>query len=196
MLRQSVLFRVRQLTELLLEVPVKVQAFEQKSPAALSDLLDWTQRAEDALLQQRQVAAAELAGLRARILSAALGDPTPPLRGNGLRRRQMQVAVEQIHDMQACLQAVLAPQSQRIEQARDVIRKLVQVLVQSRALAYDPTAGFENFIDRVWQLCIRHEQLRPTVAQLRGLLGVEDIRLILAEEIDLTEFRTEPQTPG
>jgi hypothetical protein len=186
----------RQLAELLLEIPAKVQAFEQKAPSALPELLDWARRAERVLLDQRQVAAAELAGLRSRILTAALADPEQGLRGSGLRKRQIQVAVEQVHPMQACLQGVLAPQQERIEAARDVIRKLLQVLVQSRALAYDPAGGFELFIDRVWQLCTGHEQLRPTVAQLRGLLDTDDIRLILAEEIDLTEFRTEPRTPG
>jgi len=46
-------------------------------------------------------------------------------------------------------------------------------------------------IERVWALCTGHDQLKPLAAQLRALLSADDIRLLLAEEIDPRDFPLE-----
>jgi len=43
-------------------------------------------------------------------------------------------------------------------------------------------------IAQIWALCVSHEQLKPHAVQLKTLLASDDIRLVLAGEIDLADF--------
>ncbi len=181
---RSTLQLTRQLSDALLEVPGIVRHFEQKSPQMMVLLMDWIGRSEDLLSTHRLVEAAEVAGLKARILAPAFDDEK---RGT-LRRRQQTVAIGLLHELQQSLQHALQPRALKVEQAREMMRQLLQIVAQSGAVRYDPAIGIETMIDQVWALCIAHEQLKPMTAQLRALLSNDDIRLLVAEEIDLLDF--------
>lgn len=180
----SSLHLVRQLTDLLLRVAPLLQQFERKSPQALPGLLGWIGEAEDLLGTHRLPHAAEIAGLKACILAPAFDDAQ---RGT-LRRRQQAIAVGQLHALQDTLQQALRPRALRIEQARDLARQLLQAVAGSGAIAYDPAVPLDRMVDAIWALCTRHDQLKPYAAQLKVLLSNDDIRLLLAEEIDPADF--------
>ncbi len=181
---RSTLQLTRQLSDTLLELPAIVRQFERKSPQTMTDLMGWIGRSEDLLSTHRLVEAAEVAGLKARILA--------PTFDNGkretLRKRQQTVAIGLLHDLQQALQQALQPRALEVQQARGMMRQLLQIVAQSGAVRYEPANGIEAMIDQVWALCIAHEQLKPLAAQLRALLSKDDIRLLMAEEIDSLDF--------
>ncbi len=183
MLRSTLHF-VRQVSDQLLLLPAIVRGFERKSPAAMNDLMTWIDRCEALLSGHRMIEAAQVAGFKARILAPAFDNA---LRGT-LRRRQQAVAIALLHDLQEAIQQALGPHAAKMRQARDLTRQLLQIVAQSGAVRYDAAGGIEAMIDRVWALCVAHEQLKPMVAQLRAMLSNDDIRLLLAEEIDPFDF--------
>lgn len=174
----------QQLSDLLLQVPELVGLFERKSPHALTRLMAWIDLTEQMLSSHRLTEAADIAGLKSRILAPIFDDD----RHGTLRRRQQAIAVALIHDLQEALQQALRPRALKILQARDMARQLLQIVAQSGAIKYDPGIAFEETIERVWMLCTQHDQLRPLAAQLKALLPADDIRLLLAEELDPADF--------
>ena len=85
---QSTINLVNDITALLLEVPALVRGFERRAPGALPSLVDWIDRTERALSGHRMVAAADVAGFKARILAPALAADAR----TNLRRRQVAAA--------------------------------------------------------------------------------------------------------
>ncbi len=181
---RSTLQLTRQLSDALLEIPSIVRQFERKSPQVMAHLMAWIGRAEDLLSTHRLVEAAEVSGLKARIIAPVFDDDK---RGT-LRRRQQTVAISLLHELQDALQRALQPRALKVEQGRSMARQLLQVVAQSGAVKYDPSSAFEDMIDRIWLLCTQHEQLKPLAAQLKTLLSTDDIRLLLAEELDPADF--------
>jgi len=175
---------VRELSERLLRVPALTRGYERKAPGALGDTLRWIDDAERIMSGHRLTAAARLAGLKARILAPSFEDD---LRG-GLRRKQLAIAVGLLHELQETVQVALEPHATKLRQARDLGRQLLQIVAQSGAIRFDPSEDLATLIDRIWALCVAHDQLKPIAAQLRALLSSDDIRLLLAEEIDPLDF--------
>lgn len=183
-MRSSILPWVQQTTELLLKLPAIVRAFERKSPQALGEFLRWIDAAEASLSANRMVEAAQIAGYKARILAPAYDERTR----SAARKRQEAAAIALAYDAQKTVQDALEPSASRLRQARETARVLLQIVAQSGALKYDPKAGFDTLIAQIWGLCVNHEQLKPHAVQLKTLLSSDDIRLVLAGEIDLADF--------
>jgi hypothetical protein len=181
---RSTLHLVTQLSDRLLQLPDIVRQFEGKSPRALAELMTWINRVEELFSTHRMVEAAEVAGFKARILAPAFDDDK---RGT-VRRRQQTVAISLLYELQEVVQQGLRPRATRVQQGRDLANQLLQIVAQSGAVHYDPAYGIETMVDQVWALCIGHEQLKPISVQLRTLLSNDDIRLLLAEEIDPLDF--------
>jgi hypothetical protein len=175
---------VRQLIDLLLEFPNIVQAFQTKSAGSIPLLSAWTQRSEDLLSTHRLPEAAHLAGVKSRMIAASAQDD----RSSNSRKRQIQSAVACLEDFQQCLQDALRPNAIKIEQARDVLRNLLQIVASSGAIRYDPKHGLDGLIVQIWNLCNQHDQLKPHVVQLKSWLSFDDIRLLMAEEIEPSDF--------
>jgi hypothetical protein len=142
------------------------------------------QRAEDLLSSHRLPQAARLAGVKSKMLAASLQDE----RNGATRRRQIQAAIAALDDAQQCLQDALHPQAAKIEQARDVLRNLLQIVAHSGAIQYEPKYGVATLIDQVWALCAKHDQLKAHAVQLRSWLSFDDLRLLMAEEIEPADF--------
>ena len=171
------------LSAALLALPPVIAACSRKEPRAADDLLAWLGQAETLLLQHRLVQAAELSGLKARVIAAADAGE----RG-GQRRRRIAAALDIAHPAQAAIRDAMQPAADRIAQARAIARQLLHVVARSGFLRYNPGDDFAAFVDALWAACSGHEQLRPATLQLGSLLGRDDIRLLLAEEVDPAEF--------
>jgi hypothetical protein len=181
---RSTLQLVRQLSDQLLLIPAIVRGFEKKSPGALAELMRWLDRTEQTMSGHGLVAAADIAGHKARILAPAFDDD----RRGTLRRRQLGIAIALLHELQQSAQDALRPHAAKVQQGRDLARQLLQIVAQSGAVHYDPGNDIATMVDQVWALCTGHEQLKPLTAQLRALLSSDDIRLLLAEEIEPLDF--------
>lgn len=181
---RSTLAIVRRLSDRLLLIPGIVRAFERKSPGAIAELLRWIDDTEAAMSGHGMVGAADLAGLKARILAPGFDQE----RRIGARRRQFAAAVALVHDLQQATQDALAPLSAKVEQTRGMVRQLLQIVAQSGAVQFHPANDATAMVEEIWALAIAHEQLRPIVAQMRSLLPTDDIRMLLAEEFDPLDF--------
>jgi hypothetical protein len=181
---RSTLLIVQRLSDRLLLVPGLVRGFQRKSPGAVADLLRWIDDTETAMSGHGMVAAADLAGLKARILAPTFDDD----RRTGARRRQFAAAVALVHELQQATQDALRPLSAKVEQTRGLVRQLLQIVAQSGAVQYDPASDATTMVEQIWALATAHEQLRPIVAQMRSLLPADDIRMLLAEEFDPLDF--------
>lgn len=183
-MQKSTLHLVQELTSLLLKFPELVTQFERKEPRVLLQLREWIDKAEELLSSYGIVASAELAGIRANILSPQYSDE----RKSSLRKRQMSAAVDQLDALQKCLQEALLPHAEKLQQSRDLIKQLLTMVSQSGGIGYQHSGGVEQLIDEVWALICHHEQLKASAVQLKSQLSRDDIRLILAQEINPAEF--------
>ncbi|KKO46927.1 hypothetical protein WG68_03030 [Arsukibacterium ikkense] len=183
-MQKSTVHLVNELTDLLLQFPPMVTRFERKQPQALATLQDWLTASEQLLSSYSLVASAELAGLRSKL--------TAPVHRNEhrgqLRKQQLREAVEILYPLQHCLQQTLVPYQQKLQQSSELIRHLLSVISQSGALHYDAAAGFDSFLQQLWQLINQHDQLKAGAVQLRSWLSQQDITLLLAQEVNLADF--------
>lgn len=183
-MQKSIVHLVNELSRLLLAFSPLVSQFERKQPQALSALYLWLDDAEQLLSSYGLVASAELAGQRSKLTSPALSNE---YRGQ-LRKQQLRVAVDILYPLQQCLQQVLLPYQQKLQQSTELIRHLLSVISQSGALSYNPATGFDSFVQQLWQLIGQHEQLKAGAVQLRSWLAQADIMLLLAQETNPADF--------
>jgi len=109
------------------------------------------------------------------------------------RRAQQKLAAELMFDLQNALQEAVAPYRAKLEQARELIAQLLSVLAQSssengHSLQYKQGENINGFVERIWFVVSSHQQLKATAVQLKGILPESDIKLLLAREIDLSQF--------
>lgn len=184
MLKKSKLLFHRQLHGDLLEIPALVNRLERKDAAFIPELLAWIQRAEDHLLAYQSRQAAEMAGIRSRILSARHED------GNGIARRKLQwkAAADSLFALQEVLQQVCAPLEKQLYEARELIRQLLLIVAQTGVFIYRHGQEFDAFLQEIWKFINGNEQLRAGAVKLKTVFGAEDIRLLMAEEINLEDF--------
>ncbi len=183
-MQRSILSWIQQMSDALLQLPAIVNAFERKSPQALADYLLWIDRIETLLSNNRMVEAAQIAGHKSRIIASAYDET----RRATSRKRQNAAAIAGLHEVQKTVQDALEPSATKLRQAREITRLLLQIVAQSGAVKYDPKIGFEVMIAQIWGLCTSHEQLKPHAVQLKSLLSSDDIKLLLAGEIELADF--------
>ncbi len=186
-MQKSIVHLVNELTALLLGYPAVVSLFERKQPQALLQLTTWIDSAEQILSSYAIVSSAELAGLRSKLLQPVYDDEH---RGT-LRRQQLKQAVTILYDVQSCVQQALLPYQQKLQQSRELLRQLLSIVSQSRAIQYDGH-NFEALVQQVWQLIGQHEQLNAGAVQLRSWLSQQDSILLLAQEINPADFLPDP----
>jgi len=184
-MRASLVQLEAELSRLLLGFAELVNAFEHKQPQALGMLQSWLLQAEQALSTQQQVAAAELAALRSKLLQPVYQDEH---RG-AVRRQQMRQAVELLHPAQQALAKALAPVSDTLQRSRELLRQLLSIVRQSQAVVYQSNQSFDSFVRQLWQFIVSHEQLKPGAVQLRNWLTQQDIWLLIAAEAEPSEFQ-------
>ncbi|WP_221801594.1 hypothetical protein [Oceanobacter mangrovi] len=185
---KSTVMTVRNLTSLLLEYPLLVRQLETKSPSFLANLFDWLERTEQALLQHSNVLAAELAGIKSRIIAPACKDD---LRGS-VRKVQIRTAADHMFELQDCLQRALQPHARKLDESREPVRQLLAIVADSGAVSYDGNTSLDQLISRIWYLMSHHEQLKPLMVQLKSRLSEQDVKLLLADEIELEDFTDQP----
>jgi hypothetical protein len=57
-------------------------------------------------------------------------------------------------------------------------------------MVYDPATGdFQQFLENIWQVFASHQQLKPNAIKLQSYLPQHDILRLMAEEIDLQDWR-------
>ena len=184
MLKKSKLLFHRQLHADLLEFPALVNRLERKDAAFIPELFEWMRRAEEHLLAYQSRQAAEIAGMRSRILAGRHDE------GHGIAKRKLQwkAAADSLFALQEVLQEVCVPLEKQLDEARELIRQLLLIVAQTGAFTYDSKRDFDAFLQEIWKFICGNEQLRAGAVKLKTVLSAEDIRLLMAEEINLEDF--------
>lgn len=178
------LFRIReQLIGLLLEIPPLTTALAGKQPGSVERLVDFLQRTEQLLIDNRMRQAADLAASRAALVAVRLD-----ISGGRLRSKERQCALERIGPIASAISEALGPLEQRIESARLAARQLLQLVAASGAVRLNGDRDLIELVERIWQLATEHDQLKSMAMQIRVALDRQDIPMLLAEEIDIADF--------
>lgn len=183
MIRSKVIL-VKDLSGLLLRFPELVRAMELKDPAFIKYLFQWMDHAEQVLKQHRITAVSELAGIRSHIVAPTFESDTR----EPLRKRQTRVAATQMFALQSCISRCLEPEQEKLTGSREMIRQLLAMLADSKALQFASGNDVDGFVRQVWGIFSQHDQLRAHAVQLKSQLSEQDILLLIMEEIDLEQF--------
>ena len=185
MMKKSILDLIDNLKTKLLEFPSIVDSLEKKDFNFLVNLMSWITDTEEILKTYNISETSELAGLRSRILSPKFSDS----RNVSVKKMQLKIASEVLYDVQNTVLKVLKPYETKIDECRELIKQLLSIVNQTGTIKYDDDIEFQNFINNIWSIFISHNQLKPGAVKLQALVSHTDILRIIAEEINLSEWK-------
>jgi hypothetical protein len=186
-MKKSLLNIVTQLNEKLIEYPTIVNLLEQKDFNFVATLYAWMKATEEVLKNNGLSETAELAGLRSKILATRFNDE----QRTSAKKQQTKVAAEILYEVQANVVKIIKPYEARIEECRELISHLLNIVSQSEAMKFNPqTDDFQIFLNNLWNLFISHQQLKPGAVKLQSYLSHHDILRIMAEEINLADWQS------
>lgn len=184
-MKKSVLHLIKVLQSQLLEFPELVNNLEGKEVSFLSKLFQWMKTIEDIMATHNISEVSEIAGLRSRIIAERFNEC------NGVSKKKMtlKVASEVLYDLQKTTLQVLKPYEIKTEESRELIRQLLLIVSEMNVIIYDDNQPFESFVNTIWQFIFANDQLKAGGIKLKTNLPINDIRLLIAEEINLEDFK-------
>ena len=187
-MKNSSVHLVQLLRAKLIEFPVLVDGLEKKEFSFLENLLSWIKQTEQILTDNRLSGAAELSGLRSRILAPGFAGE----RNASIKKMKIRAASEVLYDLQSAVARAMHPFEVKVEEARELIRQLLAIVAQTGAIVFDGSRPFEMLINDVWRFINSNEQLRAGAVKLKSSLSQTDIQLLIAEEINTEDFMPPP----
>jgi len=181
----SLLSIIEPLKNKLLEYPVLANSLKNKDYNFLELLENWMKETETILKNNNIAQCAKIAGLRSKIIAPIFDES----RGGSTKKRQFHLAAESMYEIQDTILSVINPYEQKVNEARDLLKHLLSILKQSGAIKYTEGTEFQYFINQIWTLFLTHEQLKPSMVTILTLISQVDALRIIAEEIELTEWK-------
>lgn len=183
-MKKSSLAVAEVISKQLLFYPGLVDKLGNKDDDFVSSLMNWLKELEILFKDYNISESAEVAGLRSKILAPLFGDSTR----RAAKKAQLKIAAEVLYDIQQVAQGILRPHEQKVNEARDILDRLLGVLSQTGAVRYKEGQDFQAFINSIWSVCITHEQLKPGAIKVLTLVTQADVIRIIAEDIVLSEW--------
>jgi len=180
--KKSSIYIVSELKRPLLELPELVTDLHQRKFSSIDQLFTWLVEIEKKLKQLNFAECAEVAGWRAQLSQLKFDTSGKP---NERKKRQFKKALEIIQPTQACISRIIAPLEEKIDQARDLIKQILNVAASLHLLPKSTPQNFNSYIHHVWNILSAHEQIKNGMNNIKSLVGMTDGLQILAEEIDL-----------
>jgi hypothetical protein len=181
MTTKSVIDIANAIHEKLMQVSGIVDAFAERAYFATDSWMTWLKESEEMLKNFQYGESAQLAGLRATILSEFF--PLQPTRN---RRRQIfSKAIQTINPAQDVLYNLYKILTEKIEVVRVLLRQILVPAKEAGLIQYDPSTDFTLFIESVLQQLKSHDQLKPSINSAIASIGKIDVMRLLAEEIEL-----------
>jgi hypothetical protein len=181
----SILHIVNSLEKMLLQFPGIVDGLKNKDYDFLKNLDDWMVEAEKFMMDQRMAECSKIAGLRSKIAAPLFSDRPRQLK----KRDQIKAAAECLNKLQGIVTQSIEPYKKRIIEADELLIQMLQVLRQSGVIKYKDGTEFQSFIREIWNILSQNEQLKPAILKLNTLITPIDAQLMIAEEINLEEWR-------
>lgn len=165
-----------------MELPKLVSAIQQKKFSSIDTLFAWLETTEDTLKTLNYTQCAEVSGLRAQLAQQKFVLNGKP---NERKKRQISKALEIIHPVQEVVSQVILPLEEKIEQARGLLKQILNVAMSLSILPEATPQDFNSYVYNVWGILVAHEQLRNGMNNVKALIGMADGIQILAEEIEM-----------
>jgi hypothetical protein len=176
---------IESLESKLLTFPALVDSLKNKDYDFLDLLETWMKETETILKNNNISQCSKIAGLRSKIIAPIFEEG----RGRSAKRKQWYIAAESMYEIQSTVLSVIKPYEQKVNEARDLLRHLLSILKQSGAIKYADGTNFQDFINGIWKLFSTHEQLKSSTVSVLALVPQVDALRIIADEIELTEWR-------
>lgn len=183
-MKKSQFILVSQLKEKLQEFPAIVSSLETKDPHFIEKIFSWLKSVEDVFSTNNISEVSEMAGFRSKILTAKFSDE----RGANIKKKQIKIAAGSLYDIQNIVLNVLMPYEQKMNDCREIIKQLLVLVLQTKAIEYDQKIDFDDFVKRVWQYILYDDNLKAGAVRLKSVLSEMDITMLLADEIDPENF--------
>lgn len=172
---------------LLLRVPALVDKLESRAADAPGAVRDWLIDVEGALENNRMPLAGNIAGLRARLDSAAKGAvPGGVVLTGSVTKRKVHyaVAAEVVKDAADTVAAELEADGARIDEADHLARQLV-VAAQVKGMVNGPpsSADHADTIQALWTAVLSEPEIGPGAVHLLSLVGPNDAVIVLDRAI-------------
>jgi hypothetical protein len=168
----------------LLSFPTLVDNLQNKDNSFLINLENWMKDIETIFKNNNISHVSEMAGFRSKILAPLFSES----QNRSAKKRQIQVASECLYDIQRTVLAVLNPYELKVNEAKDIVLQLLVILSQSGSVKYI-NFDFQGFVNQIWAVFSTHEQLKPSTAKILTLVSQPDAVRIIAEEINLEDFK-------
>lgn len=184
-MQASILSFIESLKSKLLTYPALVDSLQNKDYNFLTLLESWMKETETILKNNNISECSEIAGLRSKITAPIFADSQK----RSTKKRQLQIASEVLSELPSIILSVIKPYELKVNEARDLLKHLLNVLKQSGAIKYNDETDFQDFINKIWNLFSTHEQLKPSMVKILTLVSQVDALRIIAEEINIVEWR-------
>jgi hypothetical protein len=169
----------------LLEFPGLVNSLKNRDYIFLELLETWMKDTETILKNNRLSECAVIAGYRSKIISPLFSDHQE----RSTKKRQLQIASAIMFELQHTIVSVVKPYEAKVAEARDLVIHLLSIVKHSGAISYTDLTNFQEFVTSIWLLCSTHEQLKPSSIKILTLISKIDVLRIIAEEVNLDEWR-------
>jgi hypothetical protein len=183
-MKKSTVNLVTALKAKLLEFPTIVNSLERKEPNFMNQLFLWINQSEEILSTYNISEVSELAGLRSKIIAPKYADT----KSISIKKLQLKIAAESLFDIQHIVLNVLNPKELKIEECRELIIQLLNIVSQTQAIKYNSSLPFDHLINDIWQFIVSNDQLKAGAIKLKTSLIMTDIHLLIAEELNLNDF--------
>jgi len=168
----------------LLLFPDLVNSLKNKDYNFLERLEEWMIETETILKNNNIAQCATIAGIRSKIL-APIFDVT---KVRSSKKKQVHIAAESMYEIQDIVQTVLKPFEQKVSEAKELLRHLLNIVKQSGAAKYTAETNFQDFINMIWRLFSTHEQLKSSTVSVLSLVSQTDAIRLMADEIEIQEW--------
>jgi hypothetical protein len=185
-MKKSILHLINILQAKLIEFPELVNSLERKEASFLNKLFLWMKTIEDIMSTYSISETSEIAGLRSKIIAERFNENN----GASKKKMTMKVASEILYDLQKTTLNVLKPYEIKTEESRELIRQLLLIISEMKVIFHDDNQPFESLVNTIWQFIFANDQLKAGGIKLKTNLPINDIRLLIAEEINLEDFHS------
>jgi hypothetical protein len=169
----------------LLEFPGLIDSLKNKEHNFLELLETWMKETETILKNNRISECAVISGYRSKIIAPLFTESQK----RSAKKRQLQQASEILFELQHTIVSVIKPHEIKVDESRDLLIQILSILKQSDGIKYTDQIVFQEFVNKVWQICSTNEQLKPATIKILTLISQIDALRIIAEEINLNEWR-------
>lgn len=183
-MKKSTVHLVNALKAKLLEFPKLVNKLENKDLDFIHQYTLWLRNCEEVLATYHISNVSELSGIRSKIIATKYADSP----SSSSKKLLLKAAADTLFDAQQIVLNVLTPYEAKIEESKELIRQLLVIVGQTKAIQFDKKQPLDHLIHNVWNFILSNDQLKAGAVKLRTTIPMTDITLLIAEEIDLEDF--------